>query len=399
MIIEINKIAFIGAGTMGCYNALVAALAGYSPVIHDRDGGNLEQVPARLEDIGMQLAAHQGLSDSQLAEAYARVTTEVDLKTALAGAKLISESIFESLPLKQELHRNLDLLSDRDALLTTNTSALLPSAIESDVKHRERFAALHSYLGSPLIDVVPGSSTSPEVIKTLTRYVESLGCVPLLLEREYPGYCLNTLLGALLGTALGCVLGGFASREQLDGAWMSNVKAPMGPFGMIDMFGLDLVCDSWKNRVGRDPDDQLASSVVSYLQSFLQDGHLGMKSGQGFYSYPDPTYADPSFTGNNDEHSKTFFNILMSAVVGSACLLAARKVTSKANIDLCWTVGTGLSQGPFAFVEQQGVRQTLKGLQDIQASSPLMLAADFTEVEQWLQLQLADCPMESVINE
>jgi enoyl-CoA hydratase/3-hydroxyacyl-CoA dehydrogenase len=379
-----NKICFVGAGTMGCYNALVAALAGYKVVLNDRDADCLSRVPTTLEAIAQQLAPHRGLSSEQLSSALANISTERDLATAVANSILVSESIHESLSVKQSLHAKLDKLCDEHTILTTNTSTLLPSEIEATVTKRQRFAALHSYLASPLVDIVGGSETSPATIQALVAYVHSLAGVPLVMKREYPGYGLNALLGPLLGMSLGLVLSGQYSVESIDRAWINRLEAPMGPFGMMDMFGLDMVCDSWRNRSSKNPDDALATNVVAYFDRLFSAGKLGMKSGSGFYDYPAPAYAEKGFEVA-DQKTNLLFSLLMVAVAANACLLVQREIMTSEEVDMCWTVGTGLKLAPFDYIQQQGHENFLFSLHGFQSATPIMPVTDFNAVVTWLE--------------
>ncbi|MFT4634430.1 MAG: 3-hydroxyacyl-CoA dehydrogenase [Arenicella sp.] len=379
-----KKICFVGAGTMGCYNALVAALAGYKAVLNDRDADCLKRVPVTLAAIAEQLAPYRGLSNDQIASALNSISTEFDLVVALAGSVLVSESIQESLTVKQLVHGELDKLCDENIIITTNTSTLLPSDIESTITNRSRFAAMHSYLASPLVDIVGGSETSRATIEALVSYVDSLGGVPLVMKQEYPGYGLNALLGPLLGMSLGLVLAGDHSVESIDRAWIYKLKAPMGPFGMMDLFGLDMVCDSWRNRHSKNPDDALATNVIAYFDSLFSAGKLGMKSGRGFYDYPAPAYATKGFAVV-DQQTEMLFSLLMVTVSASACLLVLREIMTISEVDMCWTVGTGLGLAPFDYIRQQGSMNFLVRLRGFQSAAPLMPIADFNAVVTWLE--------------
>ncbi len=292
---EVRTVAYVGAGMMGCVNSLVAAVSGYDVVLHDANADMLGSVGERHAGIGAYMVATGYCSAEALAAGVERVSTAVDLADALADADLVSESIYEDREAKRSVFRAVDELAPPDTIITTNTSALLVSDLEDAVVRGDRFAALHSHLGAPLYDIVGGSRTSIDTIEVLRRFVESLGGTPMVLKKEHPGYVFNAMNGQVMTMAVRLVLDGHATVEQVDRAWMTDRGAPMGPFGMMDLFGLDLMRDSWR-RPSDDPHrEALRERIEPYLAEFVDDGRLGQKSGSGFYDYPEPAYQQPTF--------------------------------------------------------------------------------------------------------
>jgi 3-hydroxybutyryl-CoA dehydrogenase len=380
---EIKTVCYIGAGTMGCFNSLAAAVSGYRVVLYDVDEATLEAVPERHREMAAMLVGGGYCAEEEIPGALARVTVERDLAEATRAADLVSESVFERLDVKRDIHRRLDEVCPTATILTTNSSNLQVSDMEDVVQRGDRFAALHSHLGSPLVDIVPGPRTDPEVIAVLENYVKSTGGVPLVLKKEYPGYLLNAMLGPVLGCALALVVTGVAKREAVDRAWMRKRRAAMGPFGMMDLFGLNLILDSWEQREGDALQVSLRPRVLELLRPYVERGELGMKTGRGFYAYPEPTYQRPGFleAGDADE---ALHNSLAVALVGHAILLAARDVADPADIDLAWTVGTYLDTGPFALLAEMGPRKLREALAE-EEQGGRVLPAKAREIEAWLQ--------------
>ena len=384
MIPEIKTVCFVGAGTMGCYNSLISALAGYQVIIFDRDEFSLNQVKQRQQAIAAELINHQGISASSLEKAMSRVNTERDLAAALADADLISESIFEELEVKREVLGQLDEQCHPHAILTSNTSNLLVSNIESNVIKGERFAALHSYLGAPLIDIVGGAKTTEQTIDTLKRYVESLGCMPMILKKEYPGYVLNALLAPVLGASLSMVVKGVADPLLIDKAWMHFMKATMGPYGMMDLFGLNLIRDSWLHKKVGEDQLLLKDQVLELLNPMVESGQLGIKTGSGFYQYPTPEYADKTFI-EGAESLEAIFNIMLAALVGHACKIALNEVASIEDIEKCWQVGARLKIGPFSLVKEKGVVGIINVLTQMESVSSMHTPEEFKEIIKFLE--------------
>ncbi|MFT4520167.1 MAG: 3-hydroxyacyl-CoA dehydrogenase [Halioglobus sp.] len=360
---EITTVCFVGAGTMGCYNAMVAAISGYKVSLYDVDSNCLAGVSQRQMEMATMLVGGGYCSRADLPAAFERILVTADLPLAIADADLVSESVFERLDIKRKVHKQLDQVCRPETILTTNSSVLQISQIEDAVKRGDRIAALHSHLGAPLVDIVPGPRTDPAVIEVLERYVESTGGVPLILKKENPGYVLNALLGPLLGTALGLVLNTDASREAVDASWISGQQAPMGPFGMMDMFGLNLILDTWRHRDRKDALQSLRPQILSLLEPRVERGELGMKSGKGFYHYPEPAYEAFDFVSAAGG-IKEIHNCLQTVLIGNALLLAANEIASIADIDKAWQAGTHLSIGPFQQLSMLATGSILKRLKE-----------------------------------
>jgi 3-hydroxybutyryl-CoA dehydrogenase len=377
---EIQKVCYVGAGTMGCANSLVAAVSGYDVVLYDVSKDSLAQVADKHKEMGAYLVGSGYCSVEQLEASAARISCEQDLKVAVENADLVSESVIEDLQIKREVHGQLDKLCSPKTILTTNTSGFLVSDIESAVERGDRFAALHSHYGAPLIDIVGGPRTSPSTIDVLQRYVLSLQCVPLVLHKENKGYVLNALLGSVLTVALVLVLEGIASKEEVDAAWMKHRGAPMGPFGMMDLFGLNVVYDGWQHRESDPRADVLKPKVNALLEAHLDKGEFGAKSGKGFYSYPDPAFEQADFA--NIESGASIPHYAMTAtLIGNAILLAANDIASPEEVDRAWMVGMTLDTGPFALLEEMGPTAFL---QLLASDANTLLPAETEIVKQYL---------------
>lgn len=338
---------------MGRYNATRAALSGHQVALYDVDAATLAGAPDKCADIASMLAASGFCKADQIPESLRRITVQPELTLAVAGADLVSESVFERIETKHEIHRQLDVACAPETIVTTNSSFILLSEIESVIEHRERFAALHFYMASPLVDIVAGSRTDASVTQALHRYVKSLNCVPLVLKKEYPGYLLNAMLGPVLATAKYLRIAG-ATCEDVDRAWMRCRRAPMGPFGIMDLIGLGLIHDSWLHREDEGPIPGLRSGVLDLLGPYVERDELGMQSGRGFYAYPDAPYLQPGFVDAGADRDN-LYKPMELALLGSALAIAGSEVAEPAVIDRAWKVGMVLDTGPFEILADMGV--------------------------------------------
>ena len=347
----IHKVCFIGAGTMGCFNALMAAVAGYKAIIFDVSTEALDANSDVLSEMAGFLVSEGFFSRENIDSALLNISTEGDLAIAVAGADLISESVSERLEIKQSVHQKLDQLCDANVIITTNTSSLLVSEIEQLVVNKTRFAAMHSHLGSTLIDIVGGSETSAENISRLKHYVLSIGAFPLLLKREYPGYVLNSIIGPLLTVSQMLVIEGVTTKENVDASWMFSNDLTIGPFGLMDLFGLNVIFDSWQEP--KPEDEHLQNKIVNFLSPYIEENLLGVKSGEGFYRYPEPSYQAKDFLTSQGD--LTFpGQVLINVVVANAMLLAAEDVAHPFDIDRAWMVSMQVTKGPFGELDAIG---------------------------------------------
>jgi 3-hydroxybutyryl-CoA dehydrogenase len=350
---EIHTVCFVGAGNMGCFNAVKAACAGYRVTLYDRDHPAL----CRAQDLCagyFDYFSSIGFCPSDAAsEQLSRIVFTSDLSLATQDADLVSESVFEDLTLKREIHERLDRLCPAHTILTTNSSFLLGSHVDVGVSRGDRFAAMHSYMGSPLVDLVGTGRTSHETLATLERYIRSLNATPLVLKKEYPGYVLNAILGPFLGMAMTFVAQGVATASQVDRAWMTFRSAPMGPMGIMDIIGLSLIRSGWKNRGKGATDSALVERVLAVLDPMIAANHTGISAGKGFYDYPNPLFERPDFLLEEDA-IEALYNPLMTIWIANALKVAAAEVLEPSDIDKAWMIGTSLDQGPFAVLADVG---------------------------------------------
>lgn len=291
---EINKVCFIGAGTMGCFNSLITSIFGYDCVVYDISSEALKNAPARQRELGNMAIQAGRLTQELLDAGLSRITCTDDLETAVRDADLVSESVLEQLDLKRDVHRQLDEICPPKTILTTNTSYLLVSEIEDVVARGNKFAALHFHLGGALLDVVGGPRTSPETIDILKRFARSIMQTPVVAKKEKDGYLFNSIIFAMFKTALNLVAGGYADHKDVDRSYMAALGLPVGLFGSMDMVGLDIILETMESQAKR-RDAGSCEKAAGVVRTMVEKGILGFKTGKGFYTYPDPEYQKPGF--------------------------------------------------------------------------------------------------------
>jgi 3-hydroxybutyryl-CoA dehydrogenase len=299
---DVRRVAIVGGGTMGQQIAFQCAGHGYDVVVYDIDSSALEAARKRIEAYAEGLEAGGAITPELRGSAQARIALTTDIRTAAQDADLLSEAVPEDPDLKGRVLAEFNEACPPRTIFMTNTSMLLPSQFAEASGRGDRLLALHFHLPvwiSNLVDVMPHSGTAPEVTQLVVAFARRVGQIPIELRREHNGYVFNSMYGALNTAALALAQQGVASIEDIDRSWMHITKAPVGPLGALDAVGLDTawtITDYWARRLG---DPQLRANAA-LLKEYVDRGDLGVKTGRGFYTYPDPAYAQPGFIESTD---------------------------------------------------------------------------------------------------
>jgi 3-hydroxybutyryl-CoA dehydrogenase len=294
---DLRRVLVVGAGTMGREIGLQCAMHGYDVTIYDVAQEALDAATARQEAVLTDFVAEGRLAEGQKEATLARITATVDPEEAAAGADLLSESVPEKPALKGQVFAQFNELCPPRTVFTTNTSSFVPSMFAEASGRPARFAAFHFHhvvWVSNVVDIMPHPGTAQETVDLLHAFAWRIGQIPIVCRKENHGYVFNAMLNALNGAALTLVANGVASAQNVDRAWMGVMKMPIGPFGILDGVGLDTAWDitaHWAKALG---DPQLQKNA-DLLKEYVDQGHLGTKSGKGFYTYPHPDYQRPGF--------------------------------------------------------------------------------------------------------
>jgi 3-hydroxyacyl-CoA dehydrogenase len=293
-----TRITTAGAGTMGSQVAWQMAFHGKVVTVYDAITEGLEKGKAFHQDYAEHFIAHRGATRAQIDDTFARLTYTTDLPTAVANADLISESVPESLAIKESFWRAASEHAPAHTVFTTNTSTLAPSTLVDFVDRPHQFLALHFAIGvweSNIGEVMGHPGTDPAVFDELLTFAEEIGLVPIPIHKEQNGYIINSLLVPWCNAALDLLVREVSDAHSIDRTWMITMQTGMGPCGMMDRMGLGVVHHVAK-LIGETTNDNSALESAHYLnEQFIRHGHLGVTSGQGFYSYPNPDFAQPNF--------------------------------------------------------------------------------------------------------
>jgi 3-hydroxybutyryl-CoA dehydrogenase len=258
----------------------------------------LEKGKALHREYAEHLIAQRGATPKQVDDTFARLRSTTDLATAVRDADLSSESVPESMSIKESFWREASKHAPAKTVFTTNTSTLTPSALVGFVDRPQKFLALHFAIGvwdSNIGEVMGHSGTEAAVFDSLLTFAEEIGLVPIPIRKEQSGYIINGLLVPWCTAALELLVRGVSEFQSIDRTWMITLQTGMGPFGMMDRMGLGVVYHVAKFIGETTPNTQPLDSARYLDEHFIQKGHLGVASGQGFYRYPDPAFAQDGF--------------------------------------------------------------------------------------------------------
>jgi 3-hydroxybutyryl-CoA dehydrogenase len=297
----IKNILAIGAGTMGSQASFYYAMNGFDVIQFDVSEEALAACKQHHRGyIEPFRAACPSFTDEDIEAGLARLSYSSDLEAAAEHADLVTESVPEVLEIKQQVYADLHRFCPEHTIFTTNTSTLPPSAIAPSTGRPERFLALHYAMGiwdSPIGEVMKHPGTDDAVFQEVVDFVEASNLVPIGIEKEQPGYIINSLLVPWLTAGLSLVVNGISSYQDVDRTWMICCRGMrMGPMGVMDLVGFEVSRNVNRLLAAAEPDNPQYQKNIDYLEeNFINKGHTGALSGQGFYSYPDPEYLEPGF--------------------------------------------------------------------------------------------------------
>jgi len=280
----VERVGIVGSGIMGSGVAEVAARAGMTVVLRTRKQESADAMVAGLERSLAKQVERGKLDESEAGAVGARVRATADLE-ALADCDLVVESIVEDLETKKQLFMELDRLVKDGAILATNTSTLPVVEMAIVTNRPERVCGIHFFNPAPamsLVEVVRTLLSSDETIAEATAFAEACGKSPVVVE-DRAGFIVNGLLFPYLNNAVRMLENRTASRDDIDAAMTGGCNFPMGPLALLDLVGLDTslaILDALYAEF-RDPN----YAAVPLLRRMVAAGHLGRKSGRGFYDY------------------------------------------------------------------------------------------------------------------
>lgn len=280
----IEKIAVIGAGTMGNGIAHVCAAAGLEVLLVDVSQDFLARALKTISANADRQVKKGTLSAEQKESLLKRIRTSLTLEDA-ATVDLAVEAVSEEVVLKKDVFRRLDKACKPEVILASNTSSISITALAAQTSRPDRVIGMHFMNPVPmmqLVEVVRGLDTSDQTLATVTELAKRLGKTPVVVN-DFPGFVSNRVLMPMINEAIYCLMEGVAQAEAIDTVMKLGMAHPMGPLALADLIGLD-VCLAILEVLHRDlGDDKYRPCPL--LRKMVASGNLGRKSGRGFYTY------------------------------------------------------------------------------------------------------------------
>jgi 3-hydroxybutyryl-CoA dehydrogenase len=280
--IQNRPVAVIGAGTLGRRIALMFASRGGAVRIYARRAQQLADATQYVTESLRQLVSDRGFGEVGIA------TGTTSLDEALDGAWLAVESAPEKLEIKIPLWGQIDQVAPAGTIFATNSSSYPSRLMAEKVRDKTRLCNMHFYMPPQVnaVDLMSDGETDRGLLDTLLTVLPEFGVHPFEARKECTGFIFNRIWAAIKRESLAVVAEGVARPEDVDGMFRVNWGVPAGPFQMMDLVGLDVVFDIENHYAQEFP--HLPKNVRELLQAYIDAGKLGIKTGEGFYTYPTP---------------------------------------------------------------------------------------------------------------
>jgi len=279
-----KNVSVIGGGTMGNGIAQVFATHDTDVTLVDVKQEFLDRAMGGIEKSLGRLVKKEKISDADAKAILARVHPSTEL-AATKGSELIIEAVPERVELKTELLGKLDAIADETCILASNTSSISITVLGAATKRPDRVIGMHFMNPVPimkLVEVIRGQDTSDETTDAVLAASEALGKIAIPAE-DYPGFISNRVLMPMINEAIFCLHEGVATREGIDGIMKLGMNHPMGPLTLADFIGLDVCLEILNVLYKGFGDDKYRACAL--LRRMVAAGHLGRKTGKGFYEY------------------------------------------------------------------------------------------------------------------
>ena len=281
---DIQTIGIIGAGTMGNGVAHTAARSGFKVILHDIAESFLDRAVSTIAKNLEREVAKGKITANDKNAALSRISA-VTQNSALSEADFVIEAVIEDIETKLRVFEGMDRIARPDVILASNTSSISITKIASKTKRPDKVIGMH-FMNPvpvmPLVEVVRGIATSDETYQMTKELAESLGKTAVVVN-DFPGFVSNRVLMPMINEAVYCVMEGVGSAEAIDSVMKLGMNHPMGPLALADLIGLDVCLDIMEVLHSGLGDSKYRPCPL--LRKMVDAGHLGRKSGRGFYKY------------------------------------------------------------------------------------------------------------------
>ena len=295
---KIKNVMIAGGGTLGSQIAWQTAFHGFNVTVYDPFEKGLEASKSFHAHFAELFLNTRGASQDEIDQTFSRLSYSSKLREAVKEVDLVSESVPENVEIKKEFYLKLGKIAPEKTIFTTNSSTTLPSDYAQETGRPEKFLALHFANGiwdANVGEVMGHPGTDPAIFDRVIEFAKEIGMVPIPIHKEQNGYVLNSLLVPLLSAASNLLVNGVSDIESIDKTWMISSKVRMGPFGVMDLVGMQTMYNiekMWGEKLG---DQTMLDRAAFIKENYIDKGNMGVSTGEGFYKYPNPSYEDADF--------------------------------------------------------------------------------------------------------
>lgn len=283
---DIKQITVLGAGQMGHQIAMLCALGGFETVIQDVQEPALSKAENKLHAIMDRWVAKGTLAEEQKEAAFRRLRFTSNFEDAVRNTDFVIEAVVEKLDVKREVFAKLEQWAPEHAVFATNSSTIVNSLVATETKRADKVVNMHFFfppLVMDCVEVVMSEKTSDETAQLTMAICKQINRTAVLLQKEISGFVANRILGALQKEAVYLYEQGIADYKDIDTICRKALNHPIGPFQLMDLSGIDVGYYVMQQRYEEtgDPEDK----PYACLEEKMKQGHLGRKTGQGWYTY------------------------------------------------------------------------------------------------------------------
>ncbi|MER2048957.1 MAG: 3-hydroxyacyl-CoA dehydrogenase [Solibacillus sp.] len=294
-----KKVTIAGSGVLGSQIAFQSAFFGFEVSVYDINEDAITKAKQRMSTLKTTYGEY--FQDVDRAEkAFNRLKFYSDLGEATKDADLVIEAVPERIEIKQNFYEKLGKVAPEKTVFASNSSTLLPSQFAEFTGRPEKFLALHfanSIWQNNTAEVMGHPGTDRQYVEQVADFARNIGMIPFVLKKEQPGYILNSLLVPFLSAAMELWVKDIADPQTIDKNWMVSTGSPRGPFAIYDIVGMETPYNLNIMRAEHDPGAKLVAEKIK--REMIDQGKMGVSTGEGFYKYPNPAYMDPDFLKSN----------------------------------------------------------------------------------------------------
>ncbi|MCD6243516.1 3-hydroxyacyl-CoA dehydrogenase [Candidatus Bathyarchaeota archaeon] len=359
--VEVKRIAVVGAGMMGHGIAQVFAMKGYEVKLLDINEEILKKAMQSIEWSLNKFVEKRRIRKEDADAALSRIKTTTAYEEAAKDIDFAIEAVPENIELKKKVFAKIDEVAPPHTIIATNTSTLSITEMGNATKRPDKAVGMH-WFNPPqlmqLIEVVKGDQTSDETVNTVMELSKKLGKTPILCKKDVRGFIVNRILGCVFNEAFWAYHRGETTKEGIDASAKYTGGFPMGWFELADFVGLDIAYEVGK--VLYQAYGERFKPCTEVIEPLVKEGKLGQKTGEGFYDWSKGRPRIPFELSDEYDVERSWL-----VAINEAAWLVYEEVAEPESIDTGMKLGTGWPSGPCEYADRKGIDWALNGLKEL----------------------------------